>query len=197
SQDHIGLPIARAALGLWARGYHGAAQAERFGLPYHGERDAVGAHALTLEIDPRQLVQMADLPPSGSKERPSSFPLIWDGDWDLRRNDLRGAFWLDYMRDLDHNRDHLERTKEFSKHLTALQAGRPTRQHREGVFLNSPERIIQYLEVYLGFLDTMAREGYQKDRPNTGIGVLVTRDGRLLKTRQGMHRTAMAQWVGL
>ena len=197
SQRHIGLPLGAIALAIWRHRYPGADRVERFGLPCHTIRDTLGTSALTVEVDPRQLVQVAELPRRSSKEHPSTLAFIWDGDWDLRRTDLRGAFWIDYMRDLDQNRDHLERTYMFQKHMAALQAGKPKRLHREGVLLNTPERIIEYLKVYLGFLDTMATEGYQNDRPNTGIGVLVTREGRLLKTRQGMHRTAMAQWVGL
>ena len=197
SQRHIGLPIGRAALKLWLHRMPGAARVERFGLPYHVLHEDLGPQALTLHVDPRQLVQLAELPPRKSKEHPSSLAFIWDGDWDLCRTDLRGAFWLDYMRDLDRNRGQLEKTKEYRKHLAAIQAGKPQRRHREGVVLDTPERVLAYLEVYLGFLDAMATEGYQNGRPNTGIGVLVTREGRLLKTRLGMHRTAMAQWVGL
>ena len=197
SQRYIGLPVGRVALGTWLRNGPGAARVERFGLPYHVVLEAVKPRALMLEVDPRQLIQMSELPPRGSSERPSALSFIWDGDWDLHRNDLRGAFWLEYMRDLDENRGHLERTLEFKKHMAAIEAGKPTREHRSGMFLNTPERIIQYLKVYLAFLDEMGSHGYQADRPSSGIGVLVSRDGRLLKTRKGMHRTAMAQWVGL
>ena len=63
--------------------------------------------------------------------------------------------------------------------------------------LDTPEKILRYLEVYVGFLDSMATEGYRPERTRDEIGVAISRQGRILKINRGLHRLAMAQRVGL
>lgn len=63
--------------------------------------------------------------------------------------------------------------------------------------LNSHARILIYLRAYLGFLDDMAERGFDAARGKDALGVAVSRDGRLLKINRGLHRLAMAQYLGL
>lgn len=197
SQNCVGRPLGNAALKIWLADWPGAKLIEKKGLPRHNIVSYLGQHTLTLHINPRTLIQLVNHVPRHEEKRPSSMAFIWDGNWDLRRRDLRVAYWLDYMRDLDQNRHHLEHTKKFQALMADLQAGKPFQSHQEGVYLNSRQRILDYLAVYLGFLDNMAEQGYDSSRAKDSLGVAISRDGRILKVNRGLHRLAMAQWLGL
>lgn len=197
SEACIGRPIGGLLLKIWLHNWPGARWIEQLGLPRHNLTTLLGKDALTLHVNPRELFQFAMHPPRKVKKRPSSLAFIWDGDWDLRRNDLRAGFWIAHMRDLDHNRDHLERTEKYRSLMAEIDAGRPFHSHQEGVYLDSSERVIDYLKIYLGFLDNMAVNGYDESRAKDGLGVVISREGRILKVNRGLHRLAMAQWVGL
>jgi len=195
NQNAFGLPFGEGCLQVWLRQWPGAALVERFGLPRHNLERLLGDDALTLRVRPRDLTQDAYLAP----RRPSSMALLWDGDWDLRRTDLRyGAHSeLAEIQDLVTHRDCLQDSQLCRQFMQMVQAGRPYRSHREGIYLNSLPRILDCLNVYLGFLDNMAANGYQPERAVDAIGVVISREGRILKYRQGRHRLAMAQWLDL
>lgn len=197
NQAWIGRPVGHILLNIWLRNWPGARLVEKKGLPRHSVTDYLGAEALILHVNPRELVQFAEYAPKGETRRPSSMAFIWDGDWDLRRSDLRVDYWIAHMRDLDENRHHLERTRKFKSLMADLEAGKPFRSHQEGVYLNSRQRILDYLAVYLGFLDNMAEHGYDTTRAKDNLGVVISREGRILKINRGLHRLAMAQWLGL
>lgn len=197
SRNVVGRPLGNACLKLWLRDLPGAQWIEKQGLPRHSIISYLGQNALVLHLDPRKLIQLATHAPRNQEKRPSSMAFIWDGDWDLRRRDLRVSFWLDHMRDLDENRHQLEHTKEFQKLMGDLEAGKPFQSHQEGFYLNSQERILEYLAVYLGFLDNMAQQGYDSSRAKDSLGVAITREGRIIKINRGLHRLGMAQWLGL
>lgn len=197
SQKAVGLPLGDILLRIWLRHQPGARMIEKKGLPRHNIVSYLGQESLILHIDPRKLIQLATHAPRHEGKRPSSMAFIWDGDWDIRRRDLRVSFWLDYMHELDENRHHLERTKKFQELMAELEAGNPFQSHQEGVYLNSRQRILDYLAVYLGFLDNMAEHGYDRSRAKDNLGVAITRDGRIIKIHRGLHRLAMAQYVGL
>lgn len=197
NQKVVGRPLGDALLKIWLRKLPGATLIEKNGLPRHNIVSYLGQDKFILRLDPRELIQLATHAPRHQEKRPSSMALIWDGDWDLRRRDLRIAFWLNHMRDLDENRHHLERTKEFQTLMAGLEAGKPYQSHQEGFLLNSRERILDYLSVYLGFLDNMAQHGYDDSRAKDNLGVAITREGRIIKINRGLHRLGMAQWLGL
>jgi len=196
-QQCIGHPMGNMLLQIWLRGWPGAQRVEQKGLPRHSVTAWLGQDALTLHLNPRELVQFAETAPYKHIKRPPSVAFIWDGDWDLRRSDLRIDYWIRHMRDLDQNRHNLERTEKFRSLMEKLEAGKPFRSHQEGIYLNSRQRILDYLSVYLGFLDNMAINGYDDTRAKDMLGVVVSREGRILKINRGLHRLAMAQWVGL
>src|SRR5690606_27353334 len=60
-----------------------------------------------------------------------------------------------------------------------------------------PEKIKAYLRVYIGYLDSMATNGYMAAVTRDDLGVAISREGRILKINRGLHRLAMAQRVGL
>src|SRR5690625_2411593 len=125
SQNAVGKPLGHMLLSIWLHRLPGARLIEKKGLPRHNVISYVGQDALVLRLDPRKLVQLATHAPRHAQKRPSSVAFIWDGDWDLRRRDLRVSYWLDYIRELDENRHQLERTKKFKSLMAKLEAGTP------------------------------------------------------------------------
>lgn len=197
SKNVLGRPLGNILLGIWRQRLPGARLIEQKGLPRHNIVSLLGQDTFILHLDPRTLIQHSQHIPRHLEKRPSSMAFIWDGNWDQRRLDLRISYWLDYMRDLDENRHQLERTKKFESLMADLEAGKPFQSHQEGVYLNSRQRILDYLNVYLGFLDDMARHGYDTSRAKDNLGVAITREGEIVKINRGLHRLAMAQWLGL
>jgi len=196
SKRLIGKPVARTSLWLWKHQLPGARFIESLGLPRTGIEQVYGKKALILHINPRDLKQFA-MYPRGIKRKPSSEAFIWDGDWDLCRVELQNDYALKFIRDLAIHRNDLSKTKKYQELMELAKAGTPFRSHQEGLYLHSRERILQYLSVYLGFLDQMATQGYQAKRAKDYPGVAITREGRIVKVRRGAHRLAMAQWLGI
>ena len=196
TQRHLGVPAGHVLLGCWLRGLPGARTVERTGLPRHALEEHVGAQALTLQVDPRALVRIVAFRPRKVEKRPSSLAFIWDGQWDLRREDVRLDTY-EFIRDIDENRDHLDRTAFFREMMAQIEQGRPWSSHRKGILLDTPEKIRTYLRVYIGYLDDMAIKGYVASMTHDHLGVAISREGRILKVNRGLHRLAMAQRVGL
>src|SRR3546814_17790413 len=93
----------------------GSRHIEEFGLPRHTMDEALGDSGLTLHVDPRKLIRIVAHAPRHVEKRPSSLAFIWEGSWDLRREDLRVGSRYKPISELDQNRDHLERTMRFQK----------------------------------------------------------------------------------
>ena len=197
TQQYLGFPIGRLMLQRWMRSKAGSRRIEAFGLPRHIVHETLGRKALTLHVNPRDLVRMAINAPRTVEKRPSSLAFIWEGSWDLRREDMRFGSRYRLISDLDENRHQLENTARFKKLMRRIEQGRPWESYQQGVFLDTPEKIIAYLRIYLGFLDDMQRYGFDPARGKDTLGVVVSRDGRLLKINRGLHRLAMAQRLGL
>lgn len=196
-QKHVARPAGRVLLRRWMNQKAGAACIETLGLPRHIVDEVMGDEALTLHVNPRKLIRMAVYAPRDVEKRPSSMAFIWDGDWDLRREDLRvGSRYL-LISDLDRNRNNPERTERFQALMACIENGKPWGSHQLGILLDTPEKILAYLRNYLGFLDDMGRNGFDPSRGKDSIGVAVSRDGTLLKVNRGLHRLAMAQRLGL
>ena len=196
-QRHIGRPLARLFLRRWMRNKAGSRYVESLGLPRHIVEEVLGEEALTLHVDPRKLIRIAVHAPRDVEKRPSSMAFIWEGTWDQRREDLRVGPRYELISDIDENRDQLERTKRYRYFMQRIEEGKPWASHQLGVMLDTPEKIIQYLRVYLGFLDDMAANGFDAGRGKDPVGVAITREGTILKVNRGLHRLAMAQRLGL
>lgn len=197
AQQYLGFPIGRMMLQRWMQSKAGSRRIEAFGLPRHIVHETLGRKALTLQLEPRALIRMAIHAPRKQEKRPSSLAFIWEGSWDLRREDLRVGTRYALISDLDENRHQLEKTARFKKLMRRIEQGRPWESYQQGVLLDTPEKIIEYLRIYLGFLDEMASHGFDASRGKDALGVVVSREGRILKINRGLHRLAMAQRLGL
>lgn len=196
-QQHIGRPLGRVLLRRWMHAKAESPYIESLGLPRHIVDEVLGEDALTLHVDPRKLIRIVDHAPRKVEKRPSSLAFIWEGDWDLRRADLRIGTRYRLISDLDENRDYLERTARFQALMKRIEEGRPWASHQLGILLDTPEKIRDYLRVYLDFLDDMAINGFNPSRGKDPIGVAISREGTILKINRGLHRLAMAQHLGL
>jgi hypothetical protein len=196
-QRDIGMPMSRVLLKWWLAAGAGSSCIEALGLPRMAVDELLGDDALTLHVDPRKLLRSCVYGQRKGEKRPSSIKFIWDGDWDLCRCDTRLGSHYRFFTDLDTHRGRLEETERYQELMEDLERGRPWQSHREGILLDTPERIRQYLEIYLRFMDTMAAGGFDQDRAKDELGVAITRNGTILKIRKGLHRHAMAQRVGL
>ncbi len=194
-RQRAGIPIEEFWFQRWLKGQPGATSLERMGLPRRSIEKRLGNH-LILPIDPRTMIRDVNFKGVGGV-RPSTSAFIWDGDWDESRGDLRHGSRYEFITDLDEHRDDLTLTQRFKEHDARLKAGEPWASVREGILLDSEAKILAYLNIYLDFLDDMARHGFDAERGKDALGVAVTREGHLLKINRGLHRLAMAQRVGL
>ncbi|SPJ34424.1 hypothetical protein [Kushneria phyllosphaerae] len=194
-QQRVGIPLEELWFQRWLKGQPGSTQLEKAGLPRRSIEKRLGQH-LIVHINPRDMIRDVNFKGVGGK-RPSSSAFLWDGEWDESRGDLRHGSRYEFITDLDEHRDDLTQTKRFQTHAARLNAGKPWASAHEGILLDSEAKILAYLEIYLGFLDDMACHGFNASRGKDALGVVVTREGHLLKINRGLHRLAMAQRLGL
>ncbi|GAB3347958.1 hypothetical protein ACFO0E_06475 [Chromohalobacter beijerinckii] len=192
----LGVPVECGLLRLWQHNLPGAAWVERIGLPRRAVELTLG-DKLVLHVNPNNLVRATHWQGWPYKYRPTSSAFIWDGEWDLRRGDLRTSSRARFIADIDAHRDDLAQSEAFAKYMARLKAGKPWSSHQQGILLDSEARILTFLRVYLSFMDDMAARGFDSTRGKDMLGVAVTREGRLLKINRGLHRLAMAQHLGL
>jgi hypothetical protein len=195
-EQHLVLPFTRQWLARWLKNRSRHSGLERRGLPRHAVEDVVGQEALTVWVNPRELVRDVNFG-RDKHRRPSSNAFIWDGEWDLRRGAFRFGARSRMMRDLIEHGDDLTQTERYQHLKALLDAGKPWSSPRDGLLLDSETRILGYLQCYRGYLQDMAKHGFRQGVTKDEMGVAVTRDGRLLKINRGLHRLAMAQQVGV
>src|SRR3546814_11489335 len=63
----------------------------------------------------------------------------------------------------------------FQKLMARIERGEPWASHQQGVLLNTPEKIRDYLRVYIGFLDDMALNGFDPSRGKDPLGAAIKR----------------------
>ncbi|WP_245150596.1 hypothetical protein [Pollutimonas harenae] len=196
-QRRLGMPVGNVLLRRWLVGKRGASLIERAGLPRHSIELFLGERPLTVHIDPRSLIRNVEFLPRKVEKRPSSMAFIWDGHWDLRRDDLRLGTRYQFISDIDENRDQLERVARYQELMACIERGQPWSSHLQGIVLDTPDKIKEYFGVYLHYLDSMAASGYVASLTRDDLGVAISREGRILKINRGLHRLAMAQRIGL
>lgn len=193
SQKYFAMPFEHLLLRCWQHRLPGNQHIERWGLPRKAMIKTLG-DTLVLHVDPRQLIRIIGWPPRNECAFNS---FIWEGDWDLKREDLRIGDRYRFISDIDEHRAHLEKTERYQRYLDELRQGKPARFRQLGIRLENPEIIKRYLQVYLRFLDNMAVKGFDADKGKDELGVAISREGRLIKINKGLHRLAMAQRIGL
>lgn len=163
-QARVGVPFERLLLHWWQQDGPGSRWVERRGLPRRAVEHAQG-DSLVVRVNPRELLRIRDWRGLAKQQRPSSSTFIWEGDWDLRRGDLRQGSRYRFISDLVAHRDNLDGSGAFSHFNARLVAGHPWSSHQQGLLLDSETRILTFLRVYLQFMDDMACNGFDYHKP--------------------------------
>ncbi|WP_052507116.1 hypothetical protein [Desulfonatronovibrio magnus] len=122
---------------------------------------------------------------------------IWDGDWDESIVDFTRSFRYRFMADIWQHRDDLTKSTRYKELVSLIAEGRPYRSYHKGVYLDTEQKVVRFLEIYLAFMYQLQKNGYDDNLAPDPIGVAVDRNGRLVKINKGLHRLAMAMQVGL
>ncbi|WP_072825491.1 hypothetical protein [Modicisalibacter ilicicola] len=187
---------------LFARWLHQArlaGQVEAMGLPYRSVEAYLGKQ-LELQVDPNALVHQISIPrsfPVKSARNAALNQFIWKGDWDWTRFDFRVGHRYRFISDLWRHRDDPAQSESYRKLMQRIEAGKPFRSHHKGILLNTPNRVLAYLDVYLGYMHDMQRHGFDRELGKDRLAVAIDRDGHVVKLNRGLHRLAMAQVLEL
>ncbi|MCH4564316.1 hypothetical protein MKP05_14480 [Halomonas sp. EGI 63088] len=195
----LGRPLEDWLFRRWLAQRSGCHWLEAQGLPRRSIEHALGDR-LDLEVNPGRLVRSLSYPdafPNRAERRKASNLFLWSGDWDLPRHDLVDSSRTRFIRDLWTHRLDPSRSETCRQLERQLEQGRPLRSHHKGMLLDSRERILEYLRLYLLYMENMACFGFDMHEGKDRLGVTIDRHGRLIKTNKGLHRLAMAQVLGL
>src|SRR5690606_6383201 len=135
-QRRLGTPVGILLLRRWLRGKRGARLTEREGLPRHSIELPLRERPATLPVASCSLIRIIEFLPREVEKRPSSMAFIWDGQWDLRRDDLRLGTRYRFISDIDENRHQLERVERYQELMACIESGRPWSSHQRGVVLD-------------------------------------------------------------
>lgn len=198
-QHAIGRPFEDYLFRRWQRNRAACRTVEAQGLPRRSLESALGER-LDIEIVPRRLVRGFSYPeafPDRLERRKASNLFLWEGDWDLPRHYLIDSGHVRFIQDIWRHRLAPEESDTFQRLEASRLEGNPMRSHHRGMLLDSPERILEYLRLYLLYMEDMACFGFDVGAGKDRLGVAVDRRGQLIKINKGLHRLAMAQVLGL
>ncbi|WP_416139005.1 RNA polymerase sigma factor [Halomonas sp. HK25] len=198
-QRTLGRPVEDRLFRHWQARRDACRMLETQGLPRRSLETTLGER-LDLGVDPRRLVRGFSYPagfPDRLQRRKASNLFLWDGDWDLPRHYLIDSSQTRFMQDLWHYRLAPEQSATFQTLEARSDQGNPLRSHHRGLLLDGRERILEYLRLYLLYMEGMACFGFDAEAGKDRLGVAVDRHGRLIKINKGLHRLAMAQVLGL
>ncbi len=198
-QHALGRPFEDFLFRRWQRNREACRTLEQQGLPRRSLESALGER-LDLEIDPRRLVRGFSYPdgfPDRLERRKASNLFLWEGDWDRPRHYLADSGHVRFIQDIWRHRLAPEESDTFQQLEASRLSGNPMRSHHRGMLLDSRERILEYLRLYLLYMEDMACFGFDAGAGKDRLGVAVDRRGQLIKINKGLHRLAMAQVLGL
>ncbi|MFW5730249.1 MAG: hypothetical protein ACOCPN_03470 [Desulfonatronovibrionaceae bacterium] len=178
--------ISRTRAGKWV---------EHLGLPRRMlERNLEGG--LDISVDPAWITHSVLFKDKWTRRCMGNF-FIWDGDWDHSIRSMETTTASRLMQDLWDKRDDLTKSIRYHELMEMIDSGSVYSSCHKGVYLNSREKVLRYLRIYVSFMDQMSRQGYVPELAPDPVGVAVNRKGQLVKINKGMHRMAMARILGL
>lgn len=198
-QRTLGRPFEDYLFRRWQQRREACRMIEAQGLPRRS-LEAVLGEQLDIEIDPRRLVRGFSYPagfPDRMERRKASNLFLWEGNWDQPRHYLRDSGRTRFIQDLWRHRLAPEESHTFHDLESRCRSGNPVCSHHRGMLLDSRERILEYLRLYLYYMEDMACFGFDASAGKDRLGVAVDRRGQLIKINKGLHRLAMAQVLGL
>lgn len=196
---HLGKPVEEWLFHRWLTQRVGGRWLIEQGLPRRSVEAYLGEQ-LELRLNPRRLMRDFSYPaafPDRIARRKASNLFLWSGDWDQPRQYLADSGRTRLIQDIWCHRLAPERSETFRQLKQQLEQGRPFRSHHKGMLLDSEQRILEYLRLYLLYMENMACFGFDRHEGKDRLGVAIDRHGRIIKTNKGLHRLAMAQVLGL
>lgn len=168
---------------------------EKTGLPRRMlDRNLAGG--LDIQVDPAWITHSVLFRDKWTRRRMGNF-FIWDGDWDQNVRSMETTTACRLMQDLWDKRDDLTGSRRYHELMEMIHSGSAYSSYHKGVYLNSREKVLRYLRIYVSFMEQMCRHGYDPELAPDPVGVAVNRKGGLVKINKGMHRMAMARILGL
>lgn len=187
-------PILDACVRLIAKFGWGRRAMVQYGLPRRLFQQRYGEQ-LRISIDPKSIRKMGTFKRQLRKKM--NHRLIWDGDWDTQVKSFTHTSRHIFISDIWQHRDHIERSDFYRKYMGMVDQGKPFVDHYSGVALTSHERIIGYVQLYLFYMYNMACFGFTTGQSKDDVWVALDRNAEIVKVKHGLHRTAMAQVIGL
>jgi len=191
----IGRRVEDFLFSLWLKDYPVGKWVEQMGLP----RRSIEIHfetSLNIEVDPCSLKNLVSFKNKHQRHRLGN-RFIWDGDWDKRTRHFHTTERYLFLADIWENRSDLGKSKRFHELVNMYKKGRPYRSYHKGVYLDTEQKVLRFLQIYLSFMKQLHQYGYDQTLADDPVGVALDRQGKLVKINKGLHRLAMAQVVGL
>jgi hypothetical protein len=118
------------------------------------------------------------------------------GDWDLQTSRFSDHPTFTEMSDLHQHAMHWKESQLYARATQELaQTGRF--QYKK-MALRSAQELDHFFEHYLvGMITSMQQNGYDKTRASDHPGVMIGRNGELIKSPKGRHRWAVASVLNL
>ncbi|MFM2475808.1 hypothetical protein [Celerinatantimonas sp. MCCC 1A17872] len=153
------------------------------------------AEDLTLSIDPLKITKMAALKRPVRKQLKQRF--LWDGDWDEQVEPFVENDRYVFISDIWQHRDCPQASEFYTQYMAKVASNKAFVDHFAGIALTSSERIFAYIQHYLFYMYNMACFGFEGEYGKDSVWVALDRNSSLVKVKHGLHRTAMAQVLGL
>nr|WP_299379369.1 hypothetical protein [uncultured Halomonas sp.] len=192
-------PLENRLFERWLKQERFARQVEATGLPYRSVEAYLDKN-LELQVDPNALTTLISIPrsfPVKSERRSALNQFIWKGDWDRTRYDFSKGSRYRFIDDIWRHRDEPVQSAAYKRLVHRIEQGKPFRSHHKGILLNTPDKVLAYLNVYIGYMKDMQRHGFNNTLGKDRLGVAIDRHGRVVKLNRGLHRLAMAQVLEL
>jgi hypothetical protein len=124
------------------------------------------------------------------------------GKWDLDYGHFREERNFLEMKDLVDFGSRFRESGSFKRSIKELEDNRPQKDHG-GLFFKSIKDVEKSFEYYLELISKMRSKGYVSQnqltggKPDSEIGVAISRNSELFHFRTGHHRLAIAQLIKL
>jgi len=191
----LGRPVEDLAWRMWKYGGRKGAWIEYMGLPRRSVEKWCGS-TLTIDVPPESLDTLIAFGCKWRRRRLGN-RFIWDGDWDCFTKSFQDTLRYRFLKDIWDNRHDLAQSNRFAELMDRCERGKPYRSYHKGVYLDSAEKILSFLDIYLAFMKQIQKSGYDPSLSADPVGAALDRRGRLVKINKGLHRLAMAQIVGV
>lgn len=153
------------------------------------------AEELTLTVDPFKITKMAALQRPVRRQLKQRF--LWEGNWDEQVEPFVNNNRYVFIDDIWQHRDCPQSSEFYTQFMTKIANNKAFMDHFAGIALTSSERVLGYIQYYLFYMYNMACFGFESEYGKDAVWVALDRNNSLVKVKHGLHRTAMAQVLGL